>query len=62
MAKIFPLDAKSIAFIKGISFAKAATNATSDERGKIVAAKKAEKNRAISAMKYSLLQMLLKYL
>jgi len=61
MANIFPLDAKSIAFIKGISFAKAATNATSDEKGKIVAAKKAEKKSATSAMKYSLAQMLLEF-
>lgn len=57
IAKIFPLDAKIIAFNMGMSFAKAATNATSDEKGKIVAAKKAEKKRATSVMKYSLLQM-----
>jgi hypothetical protein len=44
-----------------MSFERAATNATSEEKGKIVAARKAEKNRAISAMKYSLPQMLLKF-
>ncbi len=57
MAKTFPLDAKIIAFKIGISFAKAATKATSDEKGKIVAARNAEKKRANSAMKYSRLQM-----
>lgn len=60
MAKIFPLDAKIIALKIDISFAKAATNATSDEKGKIVAARNADKKRAISVMKYSLLQMRLK--
>jgi hypothetical protein len=50
MAKIFPLEAKSIALKKGISFTKAAINATSEEKGRIVAAKKAERNRAISAI------------
>lgn len=54
IASIFPLDAKTIALKKGISFAKAATNATSDEKGKIVAAKKAEKNKASSAILCSL--------
>ena len=49
MAKIFPLDAAISAVFTGISFAKAATKATSEEKGKIVAAKKAEANkRAIS--------------
>ena len=50
MAKIFPPDAKIIAFKKGMSFAKAAINATSEEKGRMVAAKKADKNRAISAI------------
>ncbi len=50
MAKIFPLDAKTIAFKKGISFAKAAINATSEEKGRIVAARKADKNSASSAI------------
>jgi len=58
MAKTFPLEAKIIAFKNGISFAKAAINATSDEKGKMVAAKKAEKKRASSAILYSLQQML----
>ncbi|EHP29816.1 hypothetical protein SMGD1_1292 [Sulfurimonas gotlandica GD1] len=53
IANTFPLDAKTIAFKTGISFAKAATNATSDEKGKIVAARNAEKKRANSVMKYS---------
>ncbi len=48
MAKTFPQDAKIIAFKKDISFLRAATNATSDEKGKIVAAKKAEKKRVNS--------------
>ena len=50
MAKTFPLDAKIIAFKIGMSFLRAATNATSDENGKIVAAKKAERNRPSSAI------------
>jgi hypothetical protein len=33
-----------------MSFVKAATNATSDEKGKIVAAKKAERNSANSVI------------
>ncbi|MDD2789672.1 MAG: hypothetical protein PHU40_03280 [Sulfurimonas sp.] len=40
--------------MKGISFAKAATKATSEENGKIVAARNAAKKRASSAMQYSL--------
>ena len=50
MAKTFPLDAKIIAFKSSISFLRAATNATSDENGKIVAARNAEKNRANSVI------------
>lgn len=53
MAKIFPVEAKISAVRSGISLAKAATNATSELKGKIVAAKKAEVNKASSAMKYS---------
>ncbi len=50
MAKTFPLDAKSIALEKGISFAKAVTKASSELNGIIVAAKKAEKKRANSVI------------
>ena len=53
IAKILPHDAAKMAFKKGISFTKAAINATSEEKGKIVAAKKAEKKSASSVMKYS---------
>ena len=54
MARILPHDAKTSALKGGISFAKAATKATSEEKGSIVAAKNAEKKSATSAMKYSL--------
>jgi len=50
MARIFPLEAKIRAFSFGISLAKAATNATSELKGKIVAAKKADKKSVNSAM------------
>jgi len=50
MAKIFPKDAKNIASKRGISFVKASTKVASELRGKIVAAKKAEKKRANSAI------------
>ncbi len=61
IANIFPAEAKNIALTIGISLAKAATKAISEEKGSIVAAKKAEKKRASSAMKYSQLQMRLKH-
>jgi len=48
MARILPLEAASIAVENSIPFAKAATKATSDENGKIVAAKKAERKRLSS--------------
>ncbi len=53
MAKTLPVDALSSASIRGILFCKAATKTTSEEKGKIVAAKKAEKKSAISAILYS---------
>ena len=58
MAKIFPSDALRSAFIRGISFCRATKKATSEEKGKMVAAKKAEKKSAISAILYSLLRLL----
>ena len=54
MAKIFPLDADIMACEIDIPFSKASKNATSELNGRMVAAKKAEKQRAISAIKYSL--------
>ena len=54
MARILPLEAKISAVDVGISLAKAATKATSEEKGRTVAAKKAVKKSAISAIKYSL--------
>ena len=51
IASILPPEAQSMALKKGISFVRAARKATSEENGKIVAAKKAAKKRAISAMK-----------
>ena len=50
IASIFPLEALSIALSKGISFKRAARNATSEEKGRIVAAAKAEKKRASSVI------------
>jgi hypothetical protein len=50
IASMFPLDAKRSAFVVLMPFDKAATNATSEEKGKIVAAKKAEKKRANSVI------------
>ena len=54
MAKTLPLDAKSIALKLLIPFLSAITKATSELKGSIVAAKKAEKNSANSAIIYSL--------
>jgi len=53
MADTFPNEAKSKALKLLMPLSKATTKATSELKGKIVAAKKAEKNKAISAMKYS---------
>lgn len=50
IAKIFPDDANKSAVYFGISFSKATTSATSELKGKIVAAKKAEIKRIISGM------------
>jgi len=47
MASIFPTEAKSKAIEGLISFSRATIKAASEEKGKIVAAKKAEKRRAI---------------
>ena len=55
---MFPLEAANIAFRNGISFAKAAINATSEERGNIVAARNAEKKSANSEILCSQLQKL----
>ena len=54
MANIFPLEAKMSAVDFDMSVDRAATNATSDEKGRIVAAKNAEAKRANSEMRYSL--------
>jgi len=48
MAKILPLEAASMACEKEIPLFIATTNAASDEKGSIVAAKKAEKKSASS--------------
>jgi hypothetical protein len=48
MAKILPLEAAIIACEKGIPLFIATANAASDEKGNIVAAKKAEKKSASS--------------
>jgi hypothetical protein len=53
MAKVLPNEANIIALRKGISFAIAPTKATSEEKGKIVAAKKAVKKSVNSAILYS---------
>ena len=50
MASIFPDEAKISAVVGFISLAKAATKATSELKGKIVAARNAVKKSAISAM------------
>jgi hypothetical protein len=51
MAKRFPQDAKKIALSGFIPDARAATNATSDERGSSVAPRKADKKSANSLIK-----------
>ena len=50
MARIFPVEAKKSAVSAGISFSKATRNATSELKGKIVAAKKAQTKRLSSAI------------
>ena len=54
MAKILPVDAIRSAVYFSIPLSRATTRATSELNGSIVAAKKAEKKRAISGMLYSL--------
>ncbi len=50
IAKIFPLEAKKSAFCGGIELCSAPRNATSEENGKIVAAKNAKKKSVSSAI------------
>lgn len=50
MASIFPPEANISAFDFDISFVRAAINAISELKGKIVAAKKADKKSINSAM------------
>ena len=50
IAKIFPLEAKDKAVKVGTPFSKARRNVTSEEKGTMVAAKKAERKRASSAI------------
>lgn len=49
MARIFPLEAKNIAFVVLMPLCKAAKKLISELKGSIVAAKKAEKKSATSA-------------
>lgn len=58
MASIFPADAIIRAVKSGISLARAAINTTSELKGRIVAAKNAEKNNPNSAMRCSQLHLL----
>ena len=51
MAKIFPLEAKIIAFKIGISFERAISSAASEEKGRIVAARNADTNRTNSCIR-----------
>ena len=48
IAKMFPLDATKSAVLVGIPSARAATKATSELKGSMVAARNAEKKRASS--------------
>lgn len=59
---MLPKEAKKSACSCGIPFSKATRNASSELKGKIVAAKKALKKRVISAMQYSRLLKRLKRL
>ena len=52
---MFPLEANINAVLIGISFEIAVIKATSEEKGRTVAAKNAATNKAISEMRYSLL-------
>lgn len=54
MALTLPIDANVIAVSIGISLAIAVTNASSEEKGKIVAAKNAESRSANSAICFPL--------
>lgn len=53
MAKIFPLEAKNIAFFTLIPLSSAATKLISELNGRIVAAKKADKKSATSVICFS---------
>lgn len=57
MARILPLEAKKSAFNSDMPFERAATNATSELKGKIVAAKKAEVNKKSSCIANILLYL-----
>lgn len=50
MAKIFPDDATISAVKGGISLLRATTNAASEEKGRMVAARNADTKRASSAI------------
>lgn len=50
MARTLPVEALMMAFNGDISLFRAKTNAASEEKGRIVAAKKAEKKSAASAI------------
>lgn len=51
IAKILPIEADNKAFVTGIWFEIATKKAASEEKGRIVAAKKAAKAKEISAIK-----------
>ena len=54
MARIFPLEAKNIAFVILMLLSNAATKLISELKGRIVAAKKADKNSTSSAIFFAL--------
>ncbi len=54
MASILPTDAKSSPLRRGIPLFSANKKVASEDKGKIVAAKKADRNRLSSAILYSL--------
>ncbi len=51
IASMFPIEAASMAFVSGIWFDIATKKAASEEKGRIVAAKKAAKAKESSAIK-----------
>lgn len=54
MARILPQEAKKRAEYSGIPFSSASKKASSEEKGKTVAPRNAEKKSASSAIEYSL--------